>query len=196
MKIFGLCVLILLISQPLFAGGKSSEVQVVAEDDSDIKLMQEMKSRRSMLDWHRYTAWATVGLMAAAVATAPSEHGSVGDTHKTFGLLSAAGYLTSASLAYFAPRPEGTSQQENIIIHKKLAWIHAPAFALTAISGLIAQNQREDGKKTSGLGSAHPTFVAITAISFGAAAILSTDWSLNIIPTSKKDIACVLSKSF
>lgn len=165
------------------------------EEDSDAKLMQDMKTRRTMLDWHKYTAWGTVALMAATVATAPDDD-SLGNTHKTLGLLSAAGYLTSASLAVLAPRPEGTPQEKNIYIHKNLAWIHRPAFALTAASGLIAQHQRKKGEEVSGLGSAHSTFVAITALSFGAAAFLSTDWSLNILPTSKKDIACVLSKSF
>ena len=163
-------------------------------DAEDAKMMEEMKTRRTMLDWHRYTAWGTVALMGATIATAPE--GKISNTHKALGILSGVGYLTSASLAYFAPRPEDTVQKKNIFIHKNLAWIHAPAFALTIASGLTAHNQRKDGKKTSGLGAAHSTFVAITAVSFGAAAFLSTDWSLNILPTSQKDIACVLSKSF
>lgn len=163
-------------------------------DAEDAKLMEQMKTRRTMLDWHRYTAWGTVALMGATMITAPE--GKISNTHKMLGILSGVGYLTSASLAYYAPRPEDTVQKKNIFIHKNLAWIHAPALALTVASGLAAHNQRKDGKKTSGLGSAHPTFVAITALSFGAAAFLSTDWSLNILPTSQKDIACVLSKSF
>ncbi len=87
-----------------------------ALDAEDAKLMEQMKTRRTMLDWHRYTAWGTVALMGATIVTAPE--GEVSNTHKILGILSGVGYLTSASLAYYAPRPEDTAQGKNIFIHK------------------------------------------------------------------------------
>ena len=167
---------------------------VIEEDSSDKELLSTLKTRRQMLNWHGYTAWAAVGLMGATLLTGPEDkHDS---THKWLGISSGVAYLSSASLAYFAPREKDSKQSENILIHKKLIWIHAPAMLLTVIAGIKAHSQHKNGEKLDTFAKLHAPFAAIAAVSFGVAALTSMDWTLNFIPTGKKEVACLFTKSF
>lgn len=166
-------------------------------DPAEQKMMEDLKTRRTLLNWHQYTAWATGGLMLGALVNPPGDDDEkVSSTHKWFGIGAGAMYLTSASLAYFAPKPEGTNQQDNIMIHKKLIWLHAPAMALTVAAGLSANNDRKNHRDQSSFSKLHKVAVPIALVSFAAAGFMSTEWGMSILPTSKKDLACVLTKTF
>ncbi len=166
----------------------------VKEDPSDKELLLTLKNRRKMLNWHRYTAWTTIGLMGATLLTRPE--GETDDTHKILGIASGVSYLAAASLAYFGHKPTDIKQTDNILIHKTLIWIHAPAMLLTAYAGIRAHNQHKKGEELDTIADMHSAFAAIAAISFGLAAVTSMDWSLRFIPTSKKGVACLFTKSF
>ena len=166
----------------------------VESSPDDAYELAVLKDRRRFLDVHFYTAWATVGLMGLTLITAPDNEKS--NTHKWLGIAAGTSYLTSAAFAYWAPRPSDVKQSENILIHKKLIWIHAPAMFLTVASGISAHSQHKDGKKLDSFADAHKIFAAITAVSFGLAAISSMDWTLNFLPVSKKEVACVFTRSF
>jgi len=166
----------------------------VESSPDDAYELAVLKDRRRFLDAHFYTAWATVGLMGLTLITAPDNEKS--NTHKWLGITAGLSYITSASFAYMAPKPTGVKQSENILIHKKLIWVHAPAMFLTVASGISAHSQHKDGKKLDSFADAHKIFAAVTAISFGLATISSMDWTLNFLPVSKKEVACVFTKSF
>lgn len=165
----------------------------VQSSDEDKEILDKMKLRRTMLNWHKYTAWTSVGLMIASLATASDA--SKNNKHKVLGISSGVSYLASASLAYLAPRPEGIKLSSNISIHEKLAWIHAPAMLLTMYSGIKADSDVGSSSKSS-IGKSHKLFAGIAAVSFGLAAITSTDWSVNILPTRKKGFKWLFTKNF
>lgn len=175
---------------------KLSPAMTNTEDAEEQQMIANIKKRSTMLSWHQYTALATVGLLVATIATAPEGEGEVSDTHRALGLLSGVGYITAASLAIAAPASGGSYEPTNIKVHKGLALIHAPAFALTITAGLMAHRQKEDGKKVTGLAKLHSTFAGITAASLGLAAVFSNEWSLKLLPAGKQDFALALSKSF
>lgn len=158
-------------------------------NNSEDEEMRIYEKRRTMLTWHRYTGWATIGLMAATIATAPEGDEDV-STHKFFGGLTGLTYLTSASLAIFSP-PSYGMQSTNITIHKTLAWFHVPAFALTVFSGIQAANDDE-----SSIGKIHKPLAGITALLIASSAVLSTDWSMNLIPESGEKYTLVFSRTF
>ncbi len=167
----------------------------VENDSEDQEMMQRLKTKKVMMDWHAITAWTTVGLMIGAMATAPDDKAD--STHKWLGIASGVTYLTSASLAVFAPKFEGAGHTPNILIHEKLAIIHVPAMILTAITGIAADKKYRDGKKLGSFEKSHKIFIPITAISFGLAAFTSTNFSLKFLPTPKKqEIACLITKTF
>ncbi len=193
--------IIVLLNSVCWAGDELN-LLAVQEDPKEKELLQQLNTRRTYLNWHTYTAWASVGLMAATFATAP-EHGS-DNTHKWMGIAAGATYLTSAAFAALAPLPEGTKQSKNIIIHKNLTWIHAPAMAIAAYTGFMLHKDYEDDdngedeKDESSMTKLHKASAAIAAISFGLSAVLSFDWSVNLVPfgENKKDIACLFTKRF
>ena len=191
-----LCLLLLLSSIGYTAQTKKDSLLLLApeEDHSQAEALAKFKMRRQMLNWHTYTAWASVGLMAATFVSAPD--GNFDNTHKWLGIASGIMYLGSASLAYLAPRPAEVKQDQNIMIHKHLTWIHAPAMLLAIYSGMVAHKERKDGKQLSTLADLHSVFAGITAVSFGLAAVSSMDWTLNFIPAGNKDIACIFTKRF
>lgn len=166
----------------------------VTEDQSDLEELSLLKTRRQMLNWHTYTAWAAVGLMGATLVTAPS--GNFDNTHKWLGIAAGATYLGSASLAYLAPSIDDSKISTNIAIHKTLAFVHAPAMLLAMYSGIKAHQDRKDGKDLSSIAKMHSAFAAVATVSFGLAAITSMDWTMSLIPTGKKEVACLFSKSF
>ncbi len=194
-SIVALCIL---HNGPLMAQQASTKADLsvlnMEEDSGDQELLDKMKSRRQMLNWHKYSAWAAVGLMGATLATAPE--GNFDNTHKWLGIAAGAAYLGSASLAYLAPEIDDSKLATNILIHKRLALVHAPAMLLTAYSGIKAHQDRKDEKQLSSIAKMHSAFAAIATVSFGLAAVSSLDWSMNIIPTGNKEVACLFTKSF
>ena len=202
MKSIILALLLILVPHYSFGAGMSKKSALsllqVEESPEDIELLSTLKTRRQMLNWHTYTAWTTVALMGATLITAPD--GKHDNTHKWLGIASGLGYLASASLAYFAPKPEDIKDSNNIFIHKKLIWIHAPAMLLTLAAGLQAHNDRKDNKELGSLADLHGAFASIAAISFGLAAVTSMDWTIAFLPSlgenNKKELACVFTKSF
>jgi hypothetical protein len=175
---------------------KSDPLAKLAVEDTpdDAYELAVLKDRRRFLDAHFYSAWASVGLMGLTLITAPDNEKS--NTHKWLGIMSGLSYLSSAGFAYFAPKPTDVKQTENILIHKKLIWVHAPAMFLTIMSGISAHDQHKEHKKLDSFADAHKLFAAITAVSFGLATLSSMDWTLNFLPVSKKEVACVFTKTF
>lgn len=150
------------------------------------------KKRKTMLKWHKYTAWTAVGLMGATLLT-----GSDGDgLHKGLGMASGVAYLTSGALAYMAPKFDDQNDSNSINIHKKLAYFHVPAFLLAGYSGYLAAKQDDKDEELSGLAKQHGTFAALASISFGLAAFTSTEWSMNLFQKDKDGIACSFTKRF
>lgn len=174
----------------------SSALALLAMEETpeDQEMFDKLKTRRLMLDWHTYTGWATVGLMAASLISAPD--GKATSTHKWLGISSGVTYVASAALAYLAPQVGEVKYAKNISIHKQLAWVHVPAMLLTTYSGIVAQKERKDGKELSTLADLHKAFAAVTTVSFAMAAITSMDWSLNFLPMNKRDVACIFTKRF
>lgn len=188
-------VLICLLSFSATAQDNSLSLLQVEETSETKELMNQMKTRSLMLDWHTYTGWAAVALMGATLVTAPEN--THDKDHKWVGIAAGGMYLVSGVLAYFAPKPEGTKVQPNIAIHEKLAWIHVPAMALTMWSGLQAHKEHKDKKALSFIGKSHKAWAAIATVSFGAAAVLSMDWTMKLIPTDTKGgMAWLISKTF
>ena len=102
--------------------------------------------------------------MAATLINAPEDKKS--DFHKWTGIAAAGAYLGSAGLAMMAPRPAGITTKRNILWHKRLAWIHGPAMALTMLTGFIAHNDYKKGKKLSTLGKIHGGLSRLVSIPF------------------------------
>lgn len=167
----------------------------VEEDNSDREFLQFLKHRKQMLNWHRYAAWTTLSLMAANLLLVEPD-GNKDNLHKWLGIASGATYATAAGLAYFTPTSPDLKESAKIKLHKKLIWIHAPAFLLTIFAGLQADQQHQDGTPLGPIARLHPAFALVTFASFGIAALSTMDWAFSLIPLNKKEIACVFTKTF
>jgi len=129
------------------------------------ELAQTLEKRKTMLNVHKYLAWATTAAMIATLATAP-EGKEASSGHKAMGITTGVLYAGTATFAALAPRPETMQDTKNMVWHKRLIWIHAPAMLLAAVSGIAANKDYKDGKKPSGLGDLHKSAAKVAAIPF------------------------------
>lgn len=166
----------------------------MTEDAEEQMMLARIKKRHDYFQYHQYAAYTSAAFMIGALATTPE--GNTSNTHKTLGILSGVSYLTAAGFALAAPASEGENEKANIKVHKALAFIHGPAFALTIAAGLQAHHQRENDEELTGLAKYHSTFAGITAGAMLLSGIFSNDWSVMLIPGAKDEYTLSFAKSF
>ncbi len=162
-----------IILSPAFAFAQDDDLSLLQVENSpeDIKMASEYKTRKSLLEWHNYTGYAAAALYLTSMITAPDEN-KRSTRHNTLAIAAGTTYLTSAALAWLAPKPKGTKLKNNMKWHVRAAWIHVPAMILTGLSGYLADKHRKDGEEVKGFGGAHKAFSTITAISLAASITL------------------------
>jgi hypothetical protein len=151
-------------------GFPSTEIQGSPQDQA------RLDKRSHMLKIHQ-----RLGLIATAplIATVFTSFGAGGKNisntdrlwHTALGSATADLYFISALYAIRAPSIPGTKARGPIRVHKVLAWIHGPGMILTPILGAIAYQQKSNGEKVHGFGSAHGPVAIVTAAAYGAAII-------------------------
>jgi hypothetical protein len=151
-------------------GFPSTEIQGSAQDQA------RLDKRTHMLKIHqRLGLIATAPLIATVFTSLGAGGKNISNTdrlwHTALGSATADLYFISAFYAIRAPSIPGTKARGPIRVHKVLAWIHGPGMILTPILGAIAYQQKSNGEKVHGFGSAHGPVAIVTAAAYGAAII-------------------------
>lgn len=167
-------------SSLLLADANPSDLKVedLGFDKETLKSKPEeaeaLRVRTQKLQWHQIMGLATLGLMAATVATAPDDS-AASNTHRNLGLATAVSYGTTAYLSLSAPDlPAGERSGWGMKIHRAMAFIHLPGMILTPIAGLQANKQIKDGKPLTGLAAKKESLAQMTYLSFAIAAVSVT----------------------
>lgn len=140
-----------------------------ADSQRDDPFQKRLNRRTKMLKAHQIFGLATGVAMALALSKA-SGTGTKGDAgkdaredHEKYGLATGALYLTTASLAVFAPKVPGQKVTGRTKIHKMLAFIHFPAMLATVYLGISDKKKLDRGEDPSGL---KPAVATVAAASF------------------------------
>ncbi len=142
------------------------------QDTTGSAAEQARLDRRSpMLKWHQRFGLITAVRMVAALVTAghAGRRGTPSGRrlHAELGGLTAGLYATTASLAIFAPKIEGTKTEGPIRVHRTLAWIHGTGMILTPILEAMEYQQLNRGERVHGVAQAHGAVAAVTVIAYG-----------------------------
>ena len=133
---------------------------------------REMRNRRVMLTLHQLGGFATLAAMAATVFLGQKVYDGEGDLsqmHKAMAYTTAAGYLTTASLAAFAPPPMiRRNEWSSISAHKLLGTVHFTGMLAMPVLGTLVANGRRD------LALTHRLVGYTTLTAFGAAMLVVT----------------------
>ncbi len=181
------------VKVPLVAGGKQtarvvltaapgspqqpslSDLGFAPEQAKGNAAEQARLDRRShMLKIHQRLGLITTAPLVATVLTSGGAGGRRGTSsgrqlHAALGGVTAGMYITTASLAIFAPKIQGTRVRGPIRLHRALAWIHGPGMILTPVLGALAFQQRSQGQRVHGIARAHGQVAAVTAVAYGLA---------------------------
>jgi hypothetical protein len=148
------------------------------------ELQATLEKRTSMLKTHQILALATAVPMAVNYLLGDEAGHDQGtrNAHMALGIATTGLYMTSASFAILAPKPEGIEDKGNTRIHRALAWIHGPLMIITPILGNLAKNQIEQNKgaghrELTGVAELHGTAATVLLVSYLASiAVMSFEF--------------------
>ncbi|HVM32267.1 MAG TPA: hypothetical protein VMU88_03970 [bacterium] len=147
---------------------------------SDPEFQKQLDIRSDMLHVHQVlglvTAVPLVTTYVLGLTTSSSvEQGST-DTnlHAALGLTTTGLYLTTASFAIFAPKPEGLKPSGSTQIHETLVWIHAPLMILTPLLGDMVNDRVQNHQPLGDLGTIHAIAATTLVTSYLAALVMET----------------------
>ncbi len=147
---------------------------------SDPEFQKQLEIRSDMLHVHQVLGLVTaVPLLTTYVlglTAAGNVEGGGTDTglHAALGITTTGLYLTTASFAIFAPKPEGLKASGSTQVHETLAWIHAPLMIITPLLGDMVNDRVQNHQPLGDLGTIH--FIAATTLvtSYLAALVVET----------------------
>ena len=147
---------------------------------SDPEFQKQLEIRSDMLHVHQVlglvTAVPMITTYVLGITTADNVENGSTDTglHAALGITTTGLYLTTASFAIFAPKPEGLKPSGSTQIHETLAWIHAPLMIITPLLGDMVNDRIQNHQPLGDLGTIH--FIAATTLvtSYLAALVVET----------------------
>jgi hypothetical protein len=147
-----------------------------SQTQSNSKEQALLNKRSHMLQIHQKLGLITAIPMIATLVAATQAGGRHGsptgrDVHMALGAATAGLYWATAYYAIFAPRVPGVKTRGPIRFHEAMAWIHGPGMILTPILGILAEQQRNKGKRVHGMAKYHGLVAIITASAFGLALV-------------------------
>lgn len=139
----------------------------------DLKLDPEMvkvqQERESKLKLHQGFGIATAAAMSATMIL--GESAKKNDAHKYAGIATGLLYWTTAYFTWTAPRPDSIKDSGSTKIHRALSFVHVPLMAVVPVLGLIAKNNEDKGRASSGLVKNHGGLGKAAFFSFMAAGL-------------------------
>jgi hypothetical protein len=147
---------------------------------SDPEFQKQLEIRSDMLHVHQVlglvTAVPLVTTYILGITAAGNVEAGGTDTglHAALGITTTGLYLTTASFAIFAPKPEGLKPSGSTQVHETLAWIHAPLMIITPLLGDMVNDRVQNHQPLGDLGTIH--FIAATTLvtSYLAALLVET----------------------
>lgn len=152
------------------------------------KEMHEIREKKLVA--HKHMAALTLGLTAATILTAVLAKNKVDDDraarggrmdksdadnfnlHVMTAGLTLASYFTTAYFSLSAPKADTTSDTDDVMWHKRLAFVHMPAMIIGPILGLQAINDYKKGQNPSGAAKLHRPIMILGAAALAGAAIV------------------------
>jgi hypothetical protein len=150
------------------------------DTQSNPDFQKELETRSDMLHIHQIlglvTAVPLVTTYVLGLTTAGNVSNGSTDTslHATLGLTTTALYLTTASFAIFAPKPEGLKPSGATQVHETLVWIHAPLMILTPILGDMVNDRVQNHQPLGALGTIHGIAATTLVVSYLASIAVET----------------------
>jgi hypothetical protein len=151
-----------------------------SDTQSNPEFQKELETRSDMLHIHQIlglvTAVPLVTTYVLGLTTAANVANGSTDTslHATLGLTTTALYLTTASFAIFAPKPQGLKPSGATQVHETLAWIHAPLMILTPILGDMVNDRVQNHEPLGALGPIHGIAATTLVVSYLASIAVET----------------------
>ena len=150
------------------------------DTQSNPEFQKELETRSDMLHIHQVlglvTAVPLVTTYVLGLSTSNNVENGSTDTglHATLGITTTALYLTTASFAIFAPKPEGLKPSGATQVHETLAWIHAPLMILTPILGDMVNDRVQNHQPLGDLGTIHGIAATTLVLSYLASIAVET----------------------
>jgi hypothetical protein len=150
------------------------------DTQSDPEFQKELETRSDMLHVHQVLGLVTAVPMVTTYVLGLTTAGNVssGSTntslHATLGLTTTVLYLTTASFAIFAPKPEGFKPSGATQFHETLAWIHAPLMIITPLLGDMADDRVQNHQPLGALGTIHGIAATTLVVSYLASILVET----------------------
>jgi hypothetical protein len=147
---------------------------------SDPEFQKQLDVRSDMLQVHQVLGLVTAVPMVATyvLGLTTSDRVEKGSTdtnlHATLGLTTTALYLTTASFAIFAPKPEGMKPSGATQVHETLVWVHAPLMILTPLLGDMVNDRVQNHQPLGALGTIHGIAATTLVVSYLASILLET----------------------
>ncbi len=147
---------------------------------SDPEFQKQLEARSDMLHIHQVlglvTAVPMVTTYILGLTTSDSVEKGSTDTnlHAALGLTTTALYLTTASFAIFAPKPEGLKPSGATQIHETLVWVHAPLMILTPLLGDMVNDRVQNHQPLGALGTIHGIAATTLVVSYLASILVET----------------------
>ncbi len=147
---------------------------------SDPEFQKQLDARSDMLHIHQVlglvTAVPLVTTYILGLTTSDSVDKGSTDTnlHATLGLTTTALYLTTASFAIFAPKPEGLKPSGATQVHETLVWVHAPLMILTPLLGDMVNDRVQNHQPLGALGTIHGIAATTLVVSYLASLLVET----------------------
>lgn len=151
-----------------------------SDTQSNPEFQKELETRSDMLHIHQIlglvTAVPLVTTYVLGLTTAGNVSNGSTDTslHATLGLTTTALYLTTASFAIFAPKPEGLKPSGATQVHETLVWIHAPLMILTPVLGDMVNDRVQNHELLGALGTIHGIAATTLVVSYLASIAVET----------------------
>lgn len=119
-------------------------------------LQQDLEKRSTMLKWHQWLGIAALVPMAAGYLLGDdAKNADTRAWHMGLGIAATSLYMGSASMALFAPKPDGVKDTGSTRWHRYLSYLHFPLMIAVPILGNLARQQVENGERVSGIAQAH-----------------------------------------
>jgi len=150
------------------------------DTQSNPDFQKELETRSDMLHIHQILGLVTAVPLVTTYVLGLTTSGNVSngstDTslHATLGLTTTALYLTTASFAIFAPKPEGLKPSGATQVHETLVWIHAPLMILTPILGDMVNDRVQNHQPLGALGTIHGIAATTLVVSYLASIAVET----------------------
>ena len=147
---------------------------------ADPQFQKQLEIRSDMLHVHQIlglvTAVPMVTTYVLGLTTADNVEKGGTDTqlHAALGLTTTGLYLTTASFAIFAPKPEGLKPSGSTQIHETLAWIHGPLMIITPLLGDMVDDRVQNHQPLGALGTIHAVAATALVTSYLASLLVET----------------------